>query len=485
MKIMPSDVASAAANRGQARADWRTSEAIALGILSVPLLIALMALAYRSTLFIPINYNEGWNAYHAAAAAAGGRLYYPAAALVTNNYPPLSFLIVGALTNIISDAVFAGRLVVWIGFLGVAVLINAILRRLGNDPVASAFGAMLFLAYSVVHFPIYVGVYDPQWLAHAVMLLGLWIYFRDSDAPRSSVAAGVVMGLALFIKHNIIALPIVFVLWLFVYDRRASLRFAAAGLITGILGLAACFAAYGSDFFTSLLAPRVYSIVNGYRYGLTSLEPMEVPLIVFALGAILLRDRYAKFFLFLACVALPIGLIQRTGAGVAINSVFEVIIAVSLGVGHLAGHAPIRGLRFWVIGACAMALIVNVAISADRTIYLVKPWIAEQRVKEAQAREQIALIMEHPGPAICETPVLCYWAHKPFEVDPFNFLQGVHAGIKDNKALIQRVASGYYGVVQIIPGLGPDSLAGMLQDALANYPPPKRFADRAVYVKEP
>ncbi|HMI96472.1 MAG TPA: glycosyltransferase family 39 protein [Micropepsaceae bacterium] len=316
------------------RAPRLISEAIILAVLSVPLLIALTALAYRSTLLVPINYNEGWNAYHAGAAAMGGRLYYPADALVTNNYPPLSFLIVGAVTNIIGDAVFAGRLVVWIGFLGTAWLINAILRRLGNDAIASAFGALLFTAYSVVHFTVYVGVYDPQWLAHAVMLFGLWLYVRKPDALGSSVAAGVVMGLALFIKHNIVALPMAFVLWLFIYDRRASFRFAAAGLLTGALGLAACFAVFGSDFFTGLLAPRSYSVVDGYRYGLSYLEPMEVPLLVFALGAIILRDRYMTFFLLLVCVALPLGLIQRTGEGVAINAMFELLIALSLGAGH-------------------------------------------------------------------------------------------------------------------------------------------------------
>jgi hypothetical protein len=269
-------------------------------------------------------------------------------------------------------------------------------------------------------------------------------------------------------------------LWLFIYDRRASFRFTAAGLITGALGLTACFAVFGSDFFTGLLAPRSYSVVDGYRYGLSYLEPMEVPLLVFALGAIILRDRYMTFFLLLVCVALPLGLIQRTGEGVAINAMFELLIALSLGAGHIIGHAPIRGLRLWVIGACALALIADVGINADRSIYLIRPWIAQQRVKEAQTREQIALLTEHPGPAICETPILCYWAHKPFEVDPFNFIQGLHAGIKDDKALLQRVASGYYGVVQTVPGFG---LARLLEASLVNYPAPKRYAEGVVYVK--
>jgi hypothetical protein len=59
----------------------------------------------------------------------------------------------------------------------------------------------------------------------------------------------------------------------------------------------------------------------------------------------------------------------------------------------------------------------------------------------------------------------------------------VRAGIKDDRELLQRVASGYYGAVQVIPGLGSDTLAGILRDSLTNYPPPKRFEDRAFYVK--
>ena len=40
-------------------------------------------------------YNEGWNAYHAVAAVTGGVLYPPPETFVFNNYPPLSFYLVG------------------------------------------------------------------------------------------------------------------------------------------------------------------------------------------------------------------------------------------------------------------------------------------------------------------------------------------------------------------------------------------------------
>jgi len=165
---------------------WDRWERALLTLLAVPLLIALAALAYRSTLYMFLGYNEGWNAFHAAAAMSGGLLYPPPSALITNNYPPLSFFLVGSVANLVGDAVFAGRLVSWAAFLSVASLIAIILQRLGNDRLAAFLAAMLFLAYSVVHFSTYVGMDDPQWLAHSIMMLGLFVYVREPATERGA-----------------------------------------------------------------------------------------------------------------------------------------------------------------------------------------------------------------------------------------------------------------------------------------------------------
>src|SRR5262249_28833447 len=163
-----------------------------------------------------------------------------------NNYPPLSFYIVGWIATVLGDAVFAGRMVAWTSFLGVAVLIAATLRRTGSDALAALFGAMFFLGYSIVHFNEYVGMDDPQWLAHAIMMLGLFVCLRAPENPRASVTAGVLMALALFVKHNIVALPLALLIWLAIHDRRAATRFAVSGLVMGLTGLVLCEALFGA-----------------------------------------------------------------------------------------------------------------------------------------------------------------------------------------------------------------------------------------------
>jgi len=72
----------------------------------------------------------------------------------------------------------------------------------------------------------------------------------------------------------------------------------------------------------------------------------------------------------------------------------------------------------------------------------------------------------HPGRAVCEAIVLCYWAHKDFEFDPFNYNQGVRAGLKDADAMLQRIESRVYSGIQIMPERLQNSLPDNAREAL-------------------
>src|SRR5260370_13185033 len=72
---------------------------------------------------IEIAQNEGWNAYHADAAMGAAPLYPPTDTLIVNNYPPLSFYVVGGLAQVFGDALYVGRALslMAVGALGGAV----------------------------------------------------------------------------------------------------------------------------------------------------------------------------------------------------------------------------------------------------------------------------------------------------------------------------------------------------------------------------
>jgi len=81
-------------------------------VMTLALLAAVFGawLVWRMFLPLEINYNEAWNGWLAQAAMGRGPLYPDADALTVNNYPPLSFYIVGALAQVLHlSPVFVGR----------------------------------------------------------------------------------------------------------------------------------------------------------------------------------------------------------------------------------------------------------------------------------------------------------------------------------------------------------------------------------------
>jgi hypothetical protein len=294
-------------------------EGLLLAVWAAPCLAITAGLFYRSTMLLQRNYNEGWNAFHAAALFHGSPLYYPPSALITNNYPPLSFIVVSWVMHVIPDAVFAGRAVQDAALVSIAALIALCLRATSRDGLASAAGALTFLSYMAVNAELYVGVDDPQFLSLAILLLGFYLKLRLGARSGADIAAGLLMTASLFVKHNNVALPLALGGWLLIFDRKAGLRFIATGVAAGLCGLLAARLAFGPDFITSLLSPRLYAPSLAARQALDWLAPMK-PLLVLAAIPIVLapRDRTALLFGGYVVSAVLIGCIAASGSGTAI-----------------------------------------------------------------------------------------------------------------------------------------------------------------------
>jgi len=78
-----------------------------IGVAVVSGLIKPLATLAR---YVPLDLSEGWNAFFAQIAMRGGELYAgPAGSAIIDNYPPLSFYIVGLVGRLTVDNIFAGR----------------------------------------------------------------------------------------------------------------------------------------------------------------------------------------------------------------------------------------------------------------------------------------------------------------------------------------------------------------------------------------
>jgi 4-amino-4-deoxy-L-arabinose transferase-like glycosyltransferase len=102
---------------------------LVLGLIAV---LATIWPVYRSFLEIEIDSNEGWNAYHAEAAMGRGSLYPSRDRLITNNYPPLSYYIVGALGKLVGDPLITGRVLSLVAVVIIAVCVAIAIRQLGG-----------------------------------------------------------------------------------------------------------------------------------------------------------------------------------------------------------------------------------------------------------------------------------------------------------------------------------------------------------------
>jgi hypothetical protein len=426
--------------------------------------LVLMALAFaaaslllRDTLAIaahvPRDPNEGWNAYLAHAAVTGSALYPQG--LMINNYPPLSFYIVGALGTITGDPIVAGRLVSLISFFAVAGAITVILREMGASVLASLF-ASLFFAAGVLAASDYVAMDDPQLLGHALQLAGLSLLL---PARRDVFFAALLMAAGLFIKHNLLALPLAAALWLFWQNREDAIKFALAGLVICMAGLAAARFFLGVNLIAALASSRHWALAN-FTLGAKQFLSWTGAAVIVA-ASLKIRgpsNPAVRLILIYAGTALILGGLFSFGDGVDANVFFDAVIALSLSAGLALARLPKR----W-IGPLALFA------AAPLGLYLVNHQ-AESNFPftEAFAREaplDIGFIEVHPGPALCEDLTLCFWAQKEEPVDVFNLSQALKTGARSDGDLAHLFETQYFGCV-MLSSMEPFALGPHLKSVL-------------------
>jgi hypothetical protein len=184
---------------------------MSLGILILSVGAVLLTCFIRLWFKSAIDYNEGWNAYHTIKAISGQNLYDGQNQLTPINYPPLSFYIVGTLGKILgNDIVLAGRLISFTGLLLISFGVSYAVKKIGGKFYDSIFAGVLFLGWFTGYANHYIGMNDPQTLAHLFAMGGFLIYLK-SYKDRKLFLTALFLSVALFIKHSLLPLPIAIV----------------------------------------------------------------------------------------------------------------------------------------------------------------------------------------------------------------------------------------------------------------------------------
>src|SRR5262249_7427548 len=157
--------------------------------------------------------NEGFNAYHADAAVGGGPLYPLPGGVIVNNYPPLSFYALGWVGQGFCDSPSLRPLPSRLFSSGPRAPVAPGGLQHGGGGAGAAVGGLWFIATMARSYNRYVGMNDPQLAAQLIMMAALSWFLAREKAGKSAEPPILLMLLAGFWKHNIIAIPATAIAW--------------------------------------------------------------------------------------------------------------------------------------------------------------------------------------------------------------------------------------------------------------------------------
>jgi hypothetical protein len=454
----------------------------ALTLLAFALLAGAILLVLQNLISIPFvferNYNEGWNVYNAQRFLAG-EVVYDDDLWRVNNYPPVSFLVVGGLDRVVGDLLLSGRLVASLSFAALSVLAAMATARLGGKLREALFAGACALGFSYLAAPDWIAVDDPQTLAEAIMLGGLVVHLGGpAGRARLAATAGLVM-LAGFTKHNLVAIPIAITLDLAIRSRRHLPFWLAA-----CAGLAAIFWALtvlgaGGSFLAHVLQPRTFAwwSVEFHLFRFLTIFAAPIALTVLFSTRLFTRDRLVLAAY--GAVAITAGALLSGFEGASYNMLQDAAVFLSVAAGLL-----VHELRY--AGAAALVpFLLSLPILARVPHELAELGHPERVLQAARDAERSFLadatyVADRHGAAICESLLLCHRAGLPFTLDPFNSRQYILAGRLDQGPLIARVAAQEFAVVQLRAEICDGPAAAGCNIA---HDPPKysRFTDELLY----
>jgi hypothetical protein len=388
------------------------------------------------------DHNEGWNALLATRALQGLPLYFPSSALTRNDYPPLSFELIGLVARGlgVADVLFLGRIVAFLSLVVCSVLVFVVARGFGASPAAASLGAAYLLAEIGANHDGYVAMDDPQWLAHAFQLGGLALLVR-ARAPAANAAGAALVVLALSIKHTLVALPLAVALSLWDETRRP--RPLLLGALAGIGATAWLCARHMPLLLHSLLLPRGYVPFDVLRFGARQALYLAPPALAFWLTrrSAQVGRSSRRFVVAYGSVAFVLGAVLVGGVGVDMNSFFDAKIAAGLAAAlsadALSGTVP----RLGVLAIVLIATPVTLGEQRERRAHA-----AREQLPNARTIERLRA---SPAPALCWDLALCYWAGQPFVFDKFTTRQRQAAGELPLDALARALAEARFSAVQL------------------------------------
>jgi hypothetical protein len=404
---------------------------------------------------VEINYNEGWNAYQAARVASGTALYRtpPGTFATGTGYPPLSFHLVSALGNT-KTFVSRGRWVSLISLLTIGILVALIVRSEGGSQAAAIFSFLLYEIAIALMLPDRIGMNDPQLLAEAFSMAGLYCYVRNVVSFRMVCMAAFFFCLAGFTKQTLIAFPAAVGLDLFLRSRRTFLVWAGAMIFAAGSFATLTFLLDGRYLLVHITGKRTYSYwlawSQFHRYALL-FQTLLVIACAWSMYAFRSRRVFVLAFLFSNVLAF----LLAGGAGVDMNIFFNALAATVIACGLSLSDIrfALQGWRAPILNGMSVLMFALVFISV---MIFVPGQLRRNRrelhglpAREGEFLSAVEFTRARPGPAMCESLLLCYEAGKSFEFEPFTVGDQMRTGEIKEDEVFRLLRMHHFQTIQI------------------------------------
>ena len=307
----------------------------------------------------------------------------------------------------------------------------------------------------------YVGTDDPQILAQAFFMAGLFVYLRGGRRGWALDASALLFVVGGNIKHNLIEFPLAVLLDLLIAAPRSALRFAATGGLLAALSILLTRQIDGAAYVSSMLAPRAYSFMDGVTTMLLlpTYSPLPVLMALSAAWTCWKAPERRVLALLLGC-ALVVNTFFCGGSGVDINGSFGSMLAMVLLCGVFSNWVPrgslLRHGNPWTLTGLRTPAVVFSILFLSLAVPMIHSGNARTDEAFAANREtaqrfsaEVTYLRQQPGPALCESMLRCAYAGKPYLYDPFNATRFISQGKLDASVIIDQIKNHNYGAIQM------------------------------------
>jgi hypothetical protein len=228
------------------------------------------------------------------------------------------------------------------------------------------------------------------------------------------VLSAVIMLAGGLVKHNLLPAPLAVAIWLLWYDRRLFGWWIAAATAGLVVAAGVIYALHGSLAFEAILLLKRQYLIAQFANAIYQHAAPTLPLLILGVASGAYKEPRARLLMIYAVTALVWNVYTMSAVGVAYNGILDCYTATAIVTGLAIGRSA------FVPRVVALSFLAfPIVLFASNIQKPHRVW--EMFVNlEKKVAEEVALIRAHPGPAMCYSAVLCYWAGRPFEYDHFN-----------------------------------------------------------------